>query len=152
MEHGLDTNDVSIWFMQNNVTMTGVYGSYHGNLQHVGNITKDLVVTLRDNEEQSDSVQTACMSRGKVADIDADSSARAHREYASVEQVKHCTINSDNGQPTCYPQLVDCATQTETRTFVDRLWTGLGYISRFLYPILAQIIKIGQHIHRLMKK
>ncbi|KAH3738553.1 hypothetical protein DPMN_045191 [Dreissena polymorpha] len=143
MEIGIDTNDVSIWLMQNDVTMTGVYGIYHGNLPHVGNITEDLGVTLRDNEEQSDSVQTACMSSGNVADEDADSSARAHREYASVEQVTHCTINSDNRQPTCYPQLVDCATQTETRTIVDRLWTGLAYICRFLYPILAQLIKIG---------
>lgn len=190
-ENHLHNTDVSSWLMQHDVTMKGNWDSCHGNLQHLGNITEDLEVTLRDNEEQSDSVQTACVSHGNVADIDNNSAACAISEYSSVEQVTHCTMDSvivgtksgdishpshtvhgechinipthrnisknmecegkSNLSPKCYPQLVDSATQTEAAASADRKWTGLANVSRYLRLMLAQIIKIRQHIHGLMQ-
>ncbi|XP_052262222.1 uncharacterized protein LOC127866026 [Dreissena polymorpha] len=150
-EYAHDVSDDSSWLIQHDVVKRGVCDSCHGNIQNLGHITEDLKATLHYSGMKSDSVRTACMSCGNVADVDNDSAARAHSECPSIELVLNCTIQSNNLPPKGRPQLVDCATQTEIQTSVGQMWPGLADMPRYLNPILTQLIKIGLQIPKALQ-
>lgn len=63
--------------------------------------------------------------------------------HRNISKNMEC-VSKSNLSPKGDPQMVDCATQTETRTCVNRMLTRLAVMSRYLYPIFIPIFKIGQ--------